>query len=83
MKHAGAIYGLMIIGWSLGGVIGPPIIASLIGTNKQYTVGYTIVGVIALVALILPAITRMPRPKADTPTTPNNTNNAAVGGEVQ
>lgn len=83
VKHAGAIYGLMIIGWSLGGVIGPPIIASLIGTNKQYTVGYTIVGVIALVALILPAITRMPRPKADTPTTPNNTNNAAVGGEVQ
>ena len=64
VKHAGAIYGLMIIGWSLGGLIGPPIIAALIGPDKSYTLGYTVVGIIALVALILPVITRMPRPKA-------------------
>ncbi len=83
VKHAGAIYGLMIIGWSLGGVIGPPIIASLIGTNKSYTVGYTIVGAIALVAIILPAITRIPRSKAATPTTIGSTIDAAVGGEAR
>ena len=65
VKHAGAIYGLMIVGWSLGGLIGPPIIAALIGPDKAYTLGYTVIGIIALVALILPIITRMPRPKVD------------------
>lgn len=65
VKHAGAIYGLMIIGWSLGGIIGPPIIAALIGADKDYTLGYTVIGIIALVSLIVPVITRMPRPKVD------------------
>lgn len=65
VKHAGAIYGLMIVGWSLGGLIGPPIIASLIGPDKAYTRGYTFIGIIALVALVLPLVTRMPRPKVD------------------
>ena len=65
VKHAGAIYGLMIVGWSLGGLIGPPIIAALIGPDKAYTRGYTVIGIIALVALVLPLVTRMPRPKVD------------------
>lgn len=65
VKHAGAIYGLMIIGWSLGGIIGPPIIAALIGDGavKNYTLGYTVIGIIALVSLIFPAITKMPKPE--------------------
>jgi len=65
VKHAGAIYGLMIIGWSLGGIIGPPIIAALIGDGevKNYTLGYTVIGIIALVSLVFPLITKMPRPK--------------------
>ncbi|ARC58307.1 putative MFS-type transporter YhjX [Frondihabitans sp. 762G35] len=63
VKHAGAIYGLMIIGWSLGGVIGPPIIASLVGADKAYTIGYTVMGIIALVSIVLTVITRMPRSK--------------------
>lgn len=83
VKHAGAIYGLMILGWSLGGLIGPPIIASLIGAHKAYTVGYTVVGVIALVALTLPAITRMPRRTANTPTTTDGTIDAAIGRVTQ
>ena len=65
VKHAGAIYGLMIIGWSLGGIIGPPIIAALIGGDKNYVSGYTVIGIIALVAIILPIITKMPKPTAD------------------
>ncbi|WP_269045010.1 L-lactate MFS transporter [Paenarthrobacter sp. Z7-10] len=65
VKHAGAIYGLMILGWSLGGLIGPPIIAALIGTEKNYTLGYTVIGIIALVSLIVPAITKMPRAASD------------------
>jgi OFA family oxalate/formate antiporter-like MFS transporter len=31
VRHAGAIYGLMLIGWSLGGIVGPIIISALIG----------------------------------------------------
>ena len=65
VKHAGAIYGLMIIGWSLGGIIGSPIIAALIGSDKDYTLGYTVMGIIALLSLIVPIITKMPRPKVD------------------
>jgi OFA family oxalate/formate antiporter-like MFS transporter len=66
VKHAGAIYGLMIIGWSLGGIIGPPIIAALLGdgATKNYTLGYTVIGIIALVSLIVPAITKMPKASA-------------------
>ncbi len=81
VKHSGAIYGLMIIAWSLGGVIGPPIIASLIGANKAYTQGYTVVGVIALIAIVLPVITRMPRPKDDAPVTMGETTNG-IGGSA-
>ena len=43
VKYAGAIYGLMLIGWSLGGIIGPIIISALIGDDEglhrsRYTV---------------------------------------------
>lgn len=68
----------MIVGWSLGGLRGPPIIAALIGPDKAYTLGDTVIGIIALVALVLPLVTRMPRPKADAPkvTTPDETDDA-------
>ncbi|WP_241989275.1 hypothetical protein [Cryobacterium serini] len=55
----------MIIGWSLGGIIGSPIIAALIGADKDYTLGYTVMGIIALMSVIVPIITKMPRPKGD------------------
>jgi MFS transporter, OFA family, oxalate/formate antiporter len=60
VKYAGAIYGLMLIGWSLGGVIGPILISALIGDDKSYTVGYTTIGIIALAATVLTFITRLP-----------------------
>ena len=61
VKYAGAIYGLMLIGWSLGGVVGPLIAAALIGPAKNYTAAYTTIGIIALVAIVLPLVTRLPR----------------------
>jgi len=61
VKHAGAIYGLMILGWSLGGVIGPFIASALIGGSKSYGVAYTTLGLIALASVVLPFLTRMPR----------------------
>jgi OFA family oxalate/formate antiporter-like MFS transporter len=78
VRHAGAIYGLMIVGWSLGGLIGPPIIAALIGPDKQYTIGYTVIGLIALAAIVLPMITRMPRATDEGLTTGTVTGGDAV-----
>jgi OFA family oxalate/formate antiporter-like MFS transporter len=65
VKHAGAIYGLMLIGWSIGGVVGPLIASWLIGSGKNYTAAYTTIGIIALAAIALPLVTRMPRVRKD------------------
>ena len=65
VKNAGGIYGLMLIGWSLGGVVGPLIAAALIGGDKDYSTAYTTIGIIALVAIVLPVITRLPRVRKD------------------
>ncbi|AKT52307.1 L-lactate MFS transporter [Arsenicicoccus sp. oral taxon 190] len=61
VKHAGGIYGLMLIGWSIGGVAGPLLVAALIGSTKNYTLAYTVVGIIALVGAAIPLITKAPR----------------------
>jgi len=61
--NAGAIYGAMIIAWSVGGVVGPLLVAQL-SSGGQYTRAYTVIAVIAFVALVLPLITRLPRPTA-------------------
>jgi MFS transporter, OFA family, oxalate/formate antiporter len=61
VKYVGAIYGLMLIGWSIGGIVGPLLIASLIGEDKAYTLGFTVIGIITLVSLIVPLVTRKPR----------------------
>ena len=65
VRFAGAIYGLMLIGWSIGGVVGPLLISQLIGENKAYTLGFTVVGIIALVALVVPLVTRKPAERAE------------------
>jgi OFA family oxalate/formate antiporter-like MFS transporter len=64
VRNAGAIYGLMIIGWSLGGVVGPLIASHLIGEDKDYTRGYTTIAVIAAVSMVLPLLTRAPKGRA-------------------
>ena len=61
VRYVGAIYGLMLIGWSIGGIVGPLLIASLIGEDKAYTLGFTVIGIITLVSLIVPLVTRKPR----------------------
>jgi OFA family oxalate/formate antiporter-like MFS transporter len=63
VRNAGAIYGLMLIGWSIGGVVGPLLISKLIGEDKAYTLGFSVIGIIALVAIIVPLITRKPAPE--------------------
>ena len=60
VKNAGAIYGLMLVGWSLGGIIGPVIAGALIGEDKAYTLAYTTIGIIALASVLLTFITKVP-----------------------
>jgi OFA family oxalate/formate antiporter-like MFS transporter len=64
--NAGAVYGAMIVAWSIGGVVGPLVTAALYEANgRSYTVPFTVIAVLALVALVLPLITRMPSAPAD------------------
>ena len=59
--HAGAVYGAMIVAWSIGGVVGPLLTAALYEANGQsYTVPFTVIAAVALVSLALPLVTRMP-----------------------
>lgn len=60
LRNAGAIYGLMIIAWSIGGVVGPQIVAKL-ADGDSYTTAFTTIGIIAIVAMVLPLVTRAPR----------------------
>jgi len=62
LRNAGAVYGLMIVGWSIGGVVGPLLVAALIH-GKSYTMAFTTIGIIAAVALVLPLVTK-PRDEA-------------------
>ncbi|MEV6373059.1 L-lactate MFS transporter [Micromonospora musae] len=61
--NAGAVYGAMIIAWSIGGVVGPLILSGLFeASGESYTLPFTVIAIIALVALILPPITKLPTP---------------------
>ena len=58
--NAGAIYGLMIIAWSIGGVVGPLIAAKLYESSGSYDLPFTVLGIVALVSVLLPLITHPP-----------------------
>lgn len=59
--NAGAVYGAMIVAWSIGGVVGPLVTALLYeSSGNSYTLPFTIIAVVALLALALPLITKMP-----------------------
>jgi alpha-beta hydrolase superfamily lysophospholipase len=57
---AGHTRTMSLIGWSLGGVIGPLVASALIGEEKAYTVAYTTIGIIALLSVALTFITKVP-----------------------
>lgn len=60
MTNAGGIYGLMLVGWSIGGVAGPLIASWLIGSSS-YTTAFTVIGVLALEGAVIPFLTKPPR----------------------
>ncbi|MDP9393869.1 MAG: OFA family MFS transporter [Actinomycetota bacterium] len=59
LKNAGAIYGAMIVGWSIGGVFGP-MIAARLAEGGNYTRAFTTIAIIAFAAMVLPFITKRP-----------------------
>jgi OFA family oxalate/formate antiporter-like MFS transporter len=67
LRNAGAVYGLMILGWSIGGVVGPLLVASLID-GESYTVAFTTIAIMAFAAIALPLVTRPPGVRKPTPT---------------
>lgn len=60
VTNAGGIYGLMLVAWSIGGVAGPLLTTWLLGADKNYTLAFTTIGVIALVSAVIPLITKKP-----------------------
>ncbi len=58
--NAGGIYGAMIVGWSIGGVLGPFLIAFLADATGGFTIPFYIIGVMVLGSSLLPATTRPP-----------------------
>lgn len=62
IRHAGAIYGLMLFGWSFGGILGPSIVSVIVShpTERAYTFAYLVLAGVALIAMLLPMITRPP-----------------------
>jgi len=58
VTHAGGIYGLTLIAWSIGGVVGPLLVSSLAGSDNNYTLAFTVVDVLALIGAAIPLITR-------------------------
>jgi OFA family oxalate/formate antiporter-like MFS transporter len=64
VKNAGAIYGLMLIGWSLGGIIGPILASWLLGDDLDFTTAYTVIGIVSLVSVALTFITKVPKARS-------------------
>ncbi len=59
-ENGGAIYGAMIIAWSIGGVIGPLGIAALEGATGGFTVPLYVAAGIAVAAALIPFAVRPP-----------------------
>ena len=54
LRHAGAIYGLMLVGWSLAGVVGPLLASALVGEAGNYRLAFSVLGAVAVAGVALP-----------------------------
>ena len=57
-KNAGAIYGAMIVAWSLGGVVGPLATAAIVDATGGFTIPAYLIAGLAAASIVLPATTR-------------------------
>lgn len=60
VTHAGGMYGLTLIAWSIGGVVGPLLVSALAGSDNNDTLAFTVVDVLALIGAAIPLITKQP-----------------------
>ena len=58
--NAGGIYGAMIVGWSIGGVVGPLVIAAIADATGGFTIPFYIIAAMVLGSAVLPLTTRKP-----------------------
>ena len=67
-KNAGAIYGAMIVAWSVGGVVGPLAIAAIVDSTGGFSTPFYLIAGLAAVSILVPVTTRPPEAKAGPPT---------------
>jgi MFS transporter, OFA family, oxalate/formate antiporter len=60
-RNAGAIYGAIIVGWSIGGVLGPVATAVIADATDGYTVAFFIIAGMILASMALPLTTKTVR----------------------
>ncbi len=58
--NAGGIYGAMIVGWSIGGVVGPLVIAAIADATGGFTIPFYIIAAMVLGSSVLPLTTKKP-----------------------
>lgn len=58
LTHAGAIYGLMLVGWSLAGVLGPLVASGLVGDAGNFRLAFSVMGALAVAGVALPLLLR-------------------------
>ncbi len=59
-KNAGAIYGAMIVAWSIGGIVGPLAMAALVDATGGFALPLRIIAVVTALSLVLPTTTKKP-----------------------
>jgi OFA family oxalate/formate antiporter-like MFS transporter len=58
--HVGSIYGLMLTAWSVAGVLGPTLMATLRERSGRYDDGLRLIAVLMLVSAVIPLLVRPP-----------------------
>jgi MFS transporter, OFA family, oxalate/formate antiporter len=66
-KHYGTNYGWILLAWGVGGVVGPIFVGVVRDATGSYTGALPIVGVVLLLAMVLPVVTRKPGVRHDGP----------------
>jgi MFS transporter, OFA family, oxalate/formate antiporter len=65
-KFMGLIYGWILLAWGVGGIVGPIFVALVKDITGSFTGALPVMGVVLLVATILPLVTRRPRDTSGT-----------------
>jgi len=64
-RNAGAIYGAMIVGWSIGGVLGPLATAAIADATDGYTTAFLVIAGMVLASTALPLTTETARKRTE------------------